>query len=416
MATKAVPFDKSKVKMIDLSSDKISASTKKVVTEVNRIFMNQFKSANIPVLKILEKNMDIETFFKHHIDLEALMGEHVDLVDRMMMSAICQYITNDILDSIENAKMKYVGIWDNYTIYSIATAVITFMKNDKDSSKYLTSLQYAQISIPDLAKLPKNSYMQFDLYTPNAFVEQIILIRKVVVETMSNIIQNKIPMAFLGSSDRPVPYRFYEAFRSMMTDDIKEFMDRGSITLDTLPDMKATEKKISKFVEYFETPFLSMMTMYLGQSGVSTNMINLVLGASKIHIQYSDAVDTEINLRDVDITYIMYHGALKDPKNIHVACSFKIGDIIDMCMLEESSISKTRKENFGKTLRTFLLNMLVYLFNVYSKTINGNEPDYTSDIGVGTSGYIQVDEDSFVPAEKTDKTSEDVADVLSDIE
>ena len=53
MATKAVSFDKNKVKMLDLSSDKTAASTKKVVMEVNRIFMNQFKSANIPVLKIL---------------------------------------------------------------------------------------------------------------------------------------------------------------------------------------------------------------------------------------------------------------------------------------------------------------------------------------------------------------------------
>lgn len=409
MATKAVSFDKNKVKMLDLSSDKTAASTKKVVMEVNRIFMNQFKSANIPVLKILEKNMNIETFFMHHIDLEAIMGEHVDLVDRMMMSAICQYITNDILDSIESAKMKYVGIWDNYTIYSIASAAITFMKNDQDSSKYLTSLQYAQISIPDLAALPKNSYMQFDMYTPNTFVEQIILIRKVVVETMSNIIQNKIPMAFLGSSDRPVPYRFYEAFRSMMTDDIREYMDRGGITLDNLPDTKATEKKISKFVEYFETPFLSMMTMYLGQSGVSSNMINLVLGASKIHIQYSDAVDNDINLRDVQITYIMYHGALKDPKSIHVTCMFTIGDIIDMCMLEESSISKTRKENFGKTLRTFLLNMLVYLFNVYTKTVNGDQPDYTKDIA--TSGYIQPVEDGTIPTE-TNKEVENVLDGL----
>ena len=153
-----------------------------------------------------------------------------------------------------------------------------------------------------------------------------------------------------------------------------------------------------------------MMTMYLGQSGVSSNMINLVLGASKIHIQYSDAVDNDINLRDVQITYIMYHGALKDPKSIHVMCTFTIGDIIDMCMLEESSLSKTRKENFGKTLRTFLLNMLVYLFNVYTKTVNGDQPDYTQDIT--TSGYIQPVEDSFIPAE----TTKDVENVLDGLE
>lgn len=79
-------------------------------------------------------------------------------------------------------------------------------------------------------------------------------------------------------------------------------------------------------------------------------------------------------------------------------------------MLEESSISKTRKENFGKSLRTFLLNMLVYLFNVYTKTINGNQPDYTEDIA--TSGYIQPVEDGVIPTE----TNNDVENVLDGLE
>ena len=102
MATKkTIPFDKDKVKMIDMSTNKTSAPVKKLVTEVNRIFTNQVKSSNIPNLKVLEKNLDVETFFTHHIDLEAIMGNHVELLDRMMMSAISQYITNDILDNIE---------------------------------------------------------------------------------------------------------------------------------------------------------------------------------------------------------------------------------------------------------------------------------------------------------------------------
>ena len=139
-AKKTISFDKDKVKMLDLSNEKTSAPVKKLVAEVNRIFTNQVKSSNIPVLKVLEKNLDIENFFTHHIDLEAIMGDNVDLLDRMMLSAISQYVTNDILTSIDDAKMKYVGVWDNYTIYSIASAVVTFMKSDFDTEKIPTDL------------------------------------------------------------------------------------------------------------------------------------------------------------------------------------------------------------------------------------------------------------------------------------
>ena len=104
-AKKTISFDKDKVKMLDLSNEKTSAPVKKLVAEVNRIFTNQVKSSNIPVLKVLEKNLDIENFFTHHIDLEAIMGDNVDLLDRMMLSAISQYVTNDILSSIDDAKM-----------------------------------------------------------------------------------------------------------------------------------------------------------------------------------------------------------------------------------------------------------------------------------------------------------------------
>lgn len=382
MATKkTISFDKDKVKMLDLSNEKTSAPVKKLVTDVNRIFTTQVKSSNIPVLKVLEKNLDVETFFTHHIDLEAIMGEHVDLLDRMMLSAISQYVTNDILSSIDDAKMKYVGVWDNYTIYSIASAVVTFMKNDFDTEKYLTALQYVQISKEDLLKLPQNAYMAFTNYSMNRFAEQVVFIRKMVVETIASIMENKIPKAFLSSSDRPVQYRFYESYKSMMEADMLKFLEQSNIKYEELDTTVASEKKINKFIEYFETPFLSMMSMYMEQSGVSSNMINIMLATSKIHIQYTNpSEEGEGLLKNSEITYIMYTGDRKDPKSIKIACTMNLGDAIDMALLDPATVSKTRKENFGKALRTFLLDMIVYMFNVYKWTIDrGDEETATSD-------------------------------------
>lgn len=386
-AKKTISFDKDKVKMLDLSNEKISAPVKKLVIEVNRIFTNQVKSANIPVLKVLEKNLDIENFFTHHIDLEAIMGDHVDLLDRMMLSAISQYVTNDILTSIDDAKMKYVGVWDNYTVYSIASAVVTFMKSDFDTEKYLTALQYVQISKEDLLKLPQNAYMAFTNYSMNRFAEQVVFIRKMVVETIASIMENKIPKAFLGSSDRPVQYRFYESYKSMMEADMTKFLEQSGIKYDELDTTVASEKKINKFIEYFETPFLSMMSMYMDQSGVSSNMINIMLATSKIHIQYTNPAEEDGLLKDSQITYIMYAGERKDPKSIKIACTLNLGDAIDMALLDPATVSKTRKENFGKTLRTFLLDMIVYMFNVYKWTID------RADKETATSGQIDTDLD-----------------------
>lgn len=386
-AKKTISFDKDKVKMLDLSNEKISAPVKKLVTEVNRIFTNQVKSANIPVLKVLEKNLDIENFFMHHIDLEAIMGDHVDLLDRMMLSAISQYVTNDILSSIDDAKMKYVGVWDNYTVYSIASAVVTFMKSDFDTEKYLTALQYVQISKEDLLKLPQNAYMAFTNYSMNRFAEQVVFIRKMVVETIASIMENKIPKAFLGSSDRPVQYRFYESYKSMMEADMTKFLEQSGIKYDELDTTVASEKKINKFIEYFETPFLSMMSMYMDQSGVSSNMINIMLATSKIHIQYTNPAEEDGLLKDSQITYIMYAGERKDPKSIKIACTLNLGDAIDMALLDPATVSKTRKENFGKALRTFLLDMIVYMFNVYKWTID------RADEETATSGQIDTDLD-----------------------
>lgn len=399
----------SRVKMINLSNEKVSPAVRKMVNNIDNELKTQSKMSNIPVFKLLGANtLTAESFFLNHMDYEAVLGENVDILDRMMMSAICSTLTKDILWSMDQAKVSYVGVWDNYTIYNILAAIVTFMKHDEKDEKYLTALQYTQISQEDLDKLNPATYMPFSEYNPNRFAEQMILIRKVAVDTMAGIISNKLPKAFMSSTDQPLGVRLYNSYVSMMKDDMTAML--GETPAQEFLSAKATERAVRKFTDYFEKPFLTMLTLFLKESGLSDNVINMALGLSRIHIIFDDPTP-ETTTGDINIIYSMVSEAMPEGiEPIKVSFTVSIEDAVRMAISDPNTIAKSRREAFGKTIRTLILQTCTYVINVYTKLMAYNNAQKNETTETATSGYIAPVEEQLAP-EQDDVGEMDIDDL-----
>lgn len=414
-----------RVKMIDTTSENVSPAVRKMVHGIETTFRNQVATCNIPVFKVMQRTLTLESYFMNHDDYMAILGDNVELLDRMMFTAIANGITSDILNAIEHGKVNYVGVWDHDAIYSIASASITFMKNDKDPMvRYLTPLQFAVISDEDLAKQAEGSYMKFSDYNPNRFAEQVLMIRGLVVKCMTDIIQNRIPMAFLSSGEDNLASRlqnYYvqylkEALGEIMPDAIEDVTEEdkvywkvNEVKVAEYLDSTATEKKVRTFIDAFEQPFLTMMTMLLHESGLSSNLINMELGTSKIHILYDDPADKK--MKDLRLDYAMvFEGFENDKRPLQIGYEINVGDAVQVAM-ELSTVSRTRKENFGKGIRSFLLEMVTYAINIYTRTISANKAANAETEEI-TSGYIAPADAELEEIPSTTTVSSDVDEVL----
>ena len=393
-------------KMIDLEQARVSPAIRKMVNAVNSELKLQAKMSTIPVFQLLgPKTLSVETYFLNNLDYSALLGSNMDILDRMMMSSICKVLADDIMESIEDAEVTYVGVWDTYTVYNILAAIVTFMKHDTTTERYLTAQQYVQISQEDLEQLSPGSYMPFSEYNPNRFVEQLIIIRRVAIDTIAGIIENKIPKAFMSSKSLPLSIRLYNSYKSMMEADMKLVL--GEMNTVVYAEQPATEKKIRTFTDYFEKPFLTMMTLFMKESGLSDNVIKMALGTSKIHIIYDDPGDRTIG--EVSLNYNMLSTGLPDGiEPVQVGFQINIADAIEMACVDPATLTKSHKEAFGKNLRTMILSMCTYIINVYTKLMEHNKKEE-----VATSGYVEVVEPKPAAPEVQDMDVSELADLLN---
>lgn len=383
MATKKSTRPPVKMKMLDFTKDKTSAPVKKAVHQVDMLFRQQVHDANIPALRVLEKIINVDSFFLNHLDFEAILGSNIDLLDRMMMTAICSVLTKDIQESIADAKLNYVGVWDEHTIYSIAGATVTFMKHDTKTETYLTALQFEKISQEDLDKFPTASYMPFSEYNPNRFFQQMINIRAVVLNTISGIIQHKIPKAFLASDEQPLSLRLVNYYQSIMQNDMKTIVSECKyVTVPednplygTFSEQPATEKLVRRITDYFEKPFMSFIALILQESGLSQNIINMMLGMSRLHLIYEDPVDKILGDVGVTVMLTTERSGLSKPTKVEYHTTIR--DMTDMALLNMTNLSKSRWDTYGKPIRTFILDLCTYAINIYCDTMEMNKPKET---------------------------------------
>lgn len=360
-----------RTKMLDFSQDKTSPTVKKTVRVIDTIFQNQVKVSNIPAFKVMGKTINLHSFFLDHEDYQAIFGPNCDILDRMMMSSISEYMAKDIVASIADAKVNYVGVWDEWTIYNIAAATITFMKNDFDTELYLTAQQYQQISKEDLEKLPGGSYMPFSQFNPNRFYEQVLLIRKVILSIVTGIIENKLPKAFLGSQDVPVNNRLWSYYKNIMNADMQKVLDDAGMDLKAYCAQPASERLIRDFNDIFEKPFMTFTALLLQESGLSQNIINMMLGMSRIFVFYDDPEDK--SLGDVSLIIALTNEKSDLPNKAKVDFNITIQDALDMALLDPKELPKKCGEIYGKPIRTLLLDLCIYAINIYVDIMTMNK-------------------------------------------
>ncbi|WP_300944111.1 hypothetical protein [uncultured Duncaniella sp.] len=381
---KRVPVKQFKGKMIDLSADKTSPAVRRLVRLVETSFRGQVKIANIPALNVLYPTLTVQSFFMNHTDYEAILGTNVDLLDRMMLTAISDTLARDIEESITEAGVHYVGVWDLHTLYSVVSATVTFMNNDTTVDKYLTPLQYKTIDAENLTKLPEGSYMPFTDYNPNRFYQQIVGIRQVVLSTISGMMEKRIPKAFLSSADYSLSHRMLDYYYNGMHEGICKMIGEDPEThmLNAYGEEPANEKLVREFTDAFEKPFLEMLVAMLAESGLSTNVINLMLGSSRVHIMYDDPDGKQI--KDVTITYILSTEKSGLPKATKVEYKTTIGDAAIIATIKPAMLPKSRRDQYGKPIRSFLLDLCTYAINIYcdvagsDNAVNINNTDSTA--------------------------------------
>lgn len=360
------------MRRIDTTAEKVSAPVRKFVADVEDAYRAQLKDCNIPVFRLIYDNPEMATinsFFLNHLEYEAILGIHIDILDRMMMTAISDRITKDILASIDGSEMVYPGIWDTHTVYSIVGAACTFMKHDTLPERYFTLLQYDVISQEDLDAQPAASYMPFSQYNPNRFVEITMGIRQLAITTIASILQTKMPRAFLSSKDSPLWQRFYDRYNANIASAVTELTDGDT---NAFLERDATENGIEAFVTSFERPFLTLMIDLMIDSAVSPYLINMMLRDSTVKVIYEDFMTEEGELKklgDIDVTYSLM--LADDPSKS--SCSFII-NMRDAIELAQSGIEidKTRREAFGKSLRTFLFSICAHAINVFAHNVEKN--------------------------------------------
>jgi len=360
------------MRRINTTSDKVSAPVRKFVADVEDAYRDQLKNCNIPVFRLIYDNPEMATinsFFLNHLEYEAILGIHVDILDRMMMTAIADRISHDIIASIEGSEMVYPGIWDIHTVYSIVGAATTFMKHDTLPERYFTPLQFDTISQEDLDEQPVASYMPFSQYNPNRFVEIAMGIRQLAINTIASIMQTKMPRAFLSSKDLPLWQRFFDRYNANLAPAIEDLTD-GNI--EAFLDRDGTENSIEAFVTSFEHPFLTLMIDLMLDSGISPYLINMMLRDSTVNVVYDDNVDEEGNFKklgDIGITYMISLTA--DNKRTNCSFAINVRDAIEVGA-SGADIDKSRREAFGKSLRSFLLSICAHTINVFAYNVEKN--------------------------------------------
>ena len=166
---------------------------------------------------------------------------------------------------------------------------------------------------------------------------------------------------------------------------------------------------MSAFTEYFEKPFLVMCSILMQQSGLSENLINMALGMSHVHIIYDDPTDRKLG----DIHIVVNLAAEKLPVGIEqpkTGFSISVADAILFALGDIDELPKSKKEPFGKAIRSLIISMCTYSINIYTRLMAHNRQAQETAFVTGMSVSEPNPE-----VEVNDMDEEDLKDILSEL-
>ena len=391
-----------KQRKVDLSKDKTAPIAKQYESYINKSLQKQIAEINIPVLTIMKKSINCETYFLNHQDYHAIMGKNVELLDRMVLHSICEILANDIKAGIDSAN-GFVGVWDIHTIYNITAAVITIMKHDTTEELYLTSQQFSQISQEDLEKLALNTYMPYSEYNPNRLTQVIVAIRNKVLDSVANLMGTGIPNIFMSPGNKNTDLLEYLS-RSFSTVMKEKLQDEDPETLKEKLTVKPTEMEILNFNSKFEKSVIETLVSFLSRSGLSDNVLNLLLGTSRLHIFYDDFKDeSKKTLGDIALSFTL---RTEDKRFEVMSTSFNviIKDLYEV-IFQYDEMSNSKKTKFGRSIRTAILNFTTLAINNYFAIISANKKENGEEVPT-----------EFINNEEPTEEPDGLEDVLDSIE
>ena len=386
-------------KTVNMTKDRTVAIARNIEKSINRSIQEQITEINVPIFTILKKQLSLDAYFLNYVDLKAIMGDNVRLLDRMVLQSINSYITEQVYAAIKE-KPGMVGVWDKYTIFSIASTVTTVFKHDEKEEHYLSPLPYVVISEEDLQGLPEGSYMPFSEYNPNRFTQILSQIQTKVIDTIADLMSNAIPNIFLNSGNKS------EDLVLRLVDSFKTNCESAEIHLSE-DFLKSTvnEKNIVEFVHEIETPFFSTIVAFMHNSGISDNLIKLFL-SSRLMILFDDPVEAKNKkMKDINLSFMMRYQDVDNRFNpISASVSYPIGELYSILM-DYENMSKSAKVRFGKMLRKAILTYNVMALDIYFALMAANK---------------KTKEEAFIDTDESKKEveidSEEVNDLLDSIE
>lgn len=344
-----------KTPKIDLTANKTSAPVNKLISRINRTFIEFLKKSNVPTFIALTKTISIESYFLDHDTYKQLFGDiTIQLFDQIATTAINSIIAEDVTSAINKAGY-FVGLWDIHTIYDIVNAATTIMVGDEDGRLYFTAQQYHSITKEDLAKLQVGTYMPFDEYNPNRLYEQIQHIIGLTAYTVNDIIKNRWPKAYFCTEKIPMFDRIYNDFGTFMKDDVMK---------DIMSDTIYTERLIRQLTDSFDKPFMSYVSALLTESGLCEGIVLNMLSSVKLHVLYQEPEDHKMGSVILDMMFV----AEKVEGKPSINFSITVGDLftcINHANNPDIKVSKTKVEKFGRNVKKYLNDLCMFSVKLY---------------------------------------------------